>query len=180
MRSSSPFANWIGLLCLTLSLLTTSAVSIRELRNTPGLTPETFAAYFKNFEFRFRAKVQAHKTFLSSRSGDCDDYSTLAAQVLKERGYTPRLIAVRMPKVVHVVCYIEETKSYLDYDLRTKKRPVAECEPDIEAIAAKVAEGYKSRWTSASEFTYQDGVKRLVATVLPDKKAGTAVAAVTR
>ena len=180
MRRPSPIVTWIALACFTLPLASSSAISVRELRAAPDLTPENFAGHFRNFKFEFRAKVQSPDKFLASRSGDCDDYSTLAAQILRERGYTPRLIAVRMPKIVHVVCYISETQSFLDYDLRGKKTPLQKSEPDIASIAAKVAKRYDSPWTSASEFTYHEGVKRLVATVLPSSNVNTAVASLKR
>ena len=149
----------------------TSAVSLQDLELDPNLTPEKFAQQFAGFKFVFRGKIQDSRTFLATRSGDCDDYAILAANVLREKGYTPRLIAVRMPGLVHVVCYIEETQSYLDYNFRGRKETIA-CTPALESIGASVAKSYNSRWTSASEFTFSDGVKRLVATVRDDNRSG--------
>lgn len=145
------------------------ALTLEQIRQTPDLTPAKFAAYFSDFEFQFRAQIQSPEVFLATRSGDCDDYSTLAAEVLREKGFTPRLITVRMPKVVHVVCYIEETGSYLDYNNREKKGVLEKCGPSLEEIARSVAKSYQARWTSASEFTFSVGTKRLVSTVLPGK-----------
>lgn len=141
-----------------------SALTLQDLKQDAELTPEKFASQFAGFQFVYRGKVQSPRTFLKTRSGDCDDYAILAAAVLREKGYTPRLIAVRMPEVVHVVCYIEETKSYLDYNFRGREQTIA-CEPEMAAIARSVAKSYGSRWTSASEFTFDDGLKRLVSTV---------------
>ena len=128
-------------------------------------TPAKFAKFFSGFEFVFHSEVQSPEVFLATEAGDCDDYATLAAAVLKEKGYTPRLITVRMPKVIHVVCYIEETHSYLDYNVRNKFIRTVGCGNSISDIAAKVAASYHEEWSSASEFTYEDGLKRLVATV---------------
>lgn len=148
-------------------MLSSRSLTLDELRSMPDLTPRKFAALFSNFEFKFRAEVQDPNVFLTTESGDCDDYATLAAEVLRERGYTPRLITVRMPKLVHVVCYIEETKSYLDYNNRSFFLRTVSCGNSIEEIARKVAKASDLPWASASEFTYEEGMKRLVKTVIP-------------
>lgn len=145
-------------------------VTLDELRNAPELTPAKFAAHFSGFEFKFLKQIQSPERFLARRSGDCDDYSTLAAMVLREKGYTPRLITVRMPGVVHVVCYIEETQSYLDYNNRSSAERMVRSQPQVEAIAASVAKSYNLTWSSASEFTHDGTVKRLVQTVLPKRQ----------
>jgi hypothetical protein len=73
---------------------------------------------------------------------------------------------VRMPKVVHVVCFIEETSSYLDYNQRSSASGTIPSRPEIADIARSVAKSYGTKWTSASEFTFESGAKRLVQTVL--------------
>ncbi len=72
------------------------ALSMNELRAMPGLTPEKFARLFAGFAYKFHAEVQPHDVFLDTKSGDCDDFATVAADVLQRRGYTPRMIAIRM------------------------------------------------------------------------------------
>ena len=153
--------------CLLSFCISSFGITLEELRKTPDLTPARFAAHFSGFEFRFRKQVQAPEVFLARRSGDCDDFSTLAAMVLREKGYTPRLITVRMPGVVHVVCYIEETRAYLDYNHRSSAEGMVRSKPEMEAIAASVAKSYGLTWSSATEFTYEGGLKRLVRTVAP-------------
>lgn len=161
---------FLPLVVLSLSLFLpteTRAISIEELRAAPDLTPEKFSAYFSNFKFVFRADIQKPADFLATQSGDCDDFSTLAAAELAARGYTPRLIAVRMKKEVHVICYINESKGYLDYNLRAKGGHVP-CGPDLAQIADSVTKYFKNvPWTSVSEFTFSDGTKRLVQTAMP-------------
>jgi hypothetical protein len=155
----------VVLLCIS-----SHAISLDELRSSTDLTPKKFVSYFRDFEFKFRGEIQPAEVFLTSRSGDCDDFSILAAAVLREKGYTPRLIAVRMPGVTHVVCYVEETGSYLDYNLRGKREPLVKSVNSLDSIAANVARSYGLRWTSVSEFTYQGGVKCLVQTVVEPQK----------
>jgi hypothetical protein len=142
------------------------SLTLDDIRKTSDLTPQKFASFFSDFQFKFRTEVQDPQVFLATESGDCDDYATLAATVLRERGYTPRLITVRMPNLVHVVCYIEETKSYLDYNNRGYFMRTVSCGSNLEEIAKKVAKANKLRWNSVSEFTYEAGVKRLVKTVV--------------
>jgi hypothetical protein len=164
-----PSLSSILITCAFALNLSTRAVTLQELRNTPDLTPSTFASHFSNFDFCFRAEIQSPDVFLATQSGDCDDYSTLAADVLREKGYSPRLVTIRMPKVVHVVCYIEETGAYLDYNVRAESTRLVKCESSLDAIAASVARSYGTKWTSVSEFTFSQGTKRLVSTVLPGK-----------
>jgi len=155
-------------------------LTVEDIRNTPDLTPAKLAAYFSDFEYKFRGDIQRPEIFLASRSGDCDDFSTLAASVLAAKGFTPRLITVRMPGVSHVVCYIEETGSYLDYNNRGYPDRTVASKPKIESIAESVARSYELKWTSASEFTYEDGVKRLVRTVISPRKSERTIAGVFR
>ncbi|MDB6040562.1 MAG: hypothetical protein JWM99_4403 [Verrucomicrobiales bacterium] len=150
-------------------------VTLNQLRARPNLTPEQFAASFRDFQFVFHAEIQDPEVFLSTKSGDCDDYATLAATVLREKGYTPRLIAIRMPGIVHVVCYIEETHSYLDYNKRHSHCSVVKSADSIPEIAQKVAKSFGTTWSSASEFVFDGHNKQLVATVL-DKQSLTLAA----
>jgi len=140
------------------------AATVSEIRNTPNLTPERFAAYFSDFKFKFHDDVQNFDTFVSSKSGDCDDYATLAADVLSKHGYTPRLVAVRMKGETHVICYIEETKSYLDYNCRKDDQKTVPCSGALTDIARSVADSFGKDWVATYEFTYskKEKVKRLV------------------
>jgi hypothetical protein len=159
--------------CAVLSQVETRALTPEQLRSDATITPQTFARHFSKFRFVFRANVQTPEQFLATEAGDCDDYSTLAAAELSARGYRTRLISVRMPDVVHVVCFVSEANGYLDYNKRGKGTGVVTCGPDLASIADSVAKSFKSSWTSVSEFTYADGVKRLVSTTLAkDRLAG--------
>lgn len=145
-----------------------TALTLEELHNDPKLTPEQFASYFSEFEFKFHPEVQNHTTFLGSRSGDCDDYATLAAEILGKKGYTTQLIAVRMKGETHVVCYINETKSYLDYNYRKGSSQLTPCSDSITEIAGKVAKSFERDWIATYQFTYSalEGVKRLVQNII--------------
>jgi hypothetical protein len=158
------------LVCSCLFSISTRAVTLEQIDRSANLTPERFAGFFRSFSFRFHAEVQSSETFLATESGDCDDYAILASNVLRHHGYSPRLIAVRMPKIVHVICYIPETNSYLDYNLRARGSGLVECRPEVSEIARSVARSYGAKWSSASEFTFQEGAKRLVQTVVEGRE----------
>jgi hypothetical protein len=152
---------------LCVSIANASTLTLEELHALPGVTPQNFSSHFADFSFTFRADVQTPADFLARHDGDCDDFATLAAAELAARGYTPRLIAVRMKREIHVVCYVAEANGYLDYNLRAKGGFVP-CGAAIPQIAASVIKSFKnSAWSSASEFTYDGRVKRLVETALP-------------
>lgn len=160
----------LSLVCVS-ALLAVSfpvfAITIEELRCDPKMSPDRFASHFKNFKYEFRAAVQTPEEFLATECGDCDDYATLAATILKEKGFTPRLVAVRMKKLVHVVCYVEETKTILDFNHRKNPSRARTSGYSLAEIATSIGRDFKEPWTSASEFTFEKGAKRLVATVVP-------------
>jgi hypothetical protein len=152
--------------CVLLFPTKVSAYSLQELHNDATLTPQTFARHFSKFRFVFRADVQKPEDFLAAQAGDCDDYSTLAASELAARGYHTRLISVRMPNAVHVVCYVAEANGYLDYNKRAHGSGLVPSGESLSEIAGTVSKSFKASWSSVSEFTYTDGVKRLVSTTV--------------
>jgi Transglutaminase-like superfamily len=130
-------------------------LTLEQLRNDSSLTPERFGRYFRDFEFKLGQDRQAPRDFLAARSGDCDDFACLAAEVLREKKYTTRLVAVFMKGQTHVVCYVDEVHGYLDYNLRKEASAVQPATAKLEDIAGKVAAYFRNRWLSASEFTYE-------------------------
>jgi hypothetical protein len=133
-------------------------LTLEHLRSDPNLTPERFGQYFRDFAFKLGQDRQAPKDFLAARSGDCDDFACLAAEVLGEKKYTTKLVAVFMQGQTHVVCYVEEVHGYLDYNLRKEASAVQAAGDSLEEIADKVAAYFRNPWGSASEFQY-DGTR---------------------
>ncbi|MCL5097024.1 MAG: transglutaminase-like domain-containing protein [Candidatus Omnitrophica bacterium] len=144
--------------------MTASGVTLNELLDQPHLTPEQFVHYFADFKFRLGCTVQSPSAFLASKAGDCDDFAALASSVLREKGYTTHMVAVFMDQQVHVVCYVTETKSFLDYNYRDKPHPLVASDGSLKDIAAKVAGYFHSDWLSASEFVYRKGEPEFVLT----------------
>jgi len=141
------------------------AVTLAELRAEPHLTPEGLIKHFANFKFELGRETRSPDAFLARQAGDCDDFATLAAALLREKGYSTRLVAVFMPNEVHVVCYVAETKSYLDYNRRKEASPLMKCDADLGVIAASVAKSFRCQWRSVSEFTLRNGMRHFVSTV---------------
>jgi hypothetical protein len=158
-------AGGLWLLCCLAAGAQTSSVTLEELRTDPALTPERLIKQFSDFKFQPGREVRQPGTFLEQKAGDCDDFATLASDVLRAHGYSTRLVAVYMPNEVHVVCYVGETSSYLDFNRRKKTSPLVKCKSDLAAIAASVAGSFRAQWRSASEFTFKNGARRFVATV---------------
>jgi hypothetical protein len=150
-----------------------SGLTMDDLRNDPDLTPKKLMARVSRFKFKLQAEVQCPEKFLAAETGDCDDFAVMAAQVLREKGFNPRLFAVRMPGLTHVVCYVGETGSYMDYNNRMYTKSLVKCKPAINDIADHVAKSFDSSWTTASEFIYTNRVKILVATVARAEKFST-------
>jgi hypothetical protein len=163
-RLASFLGAW-AVLCLLLPAGLARAVTLAELRADPNLTPARLMAHFADFKFELNRQVRPPATFLASRAGDCDDFATLAADLLREKGYSTRLVVVYLPHDVHVVCYVAETRSYLDFNRRQQASPLMKCDQDLASIAASVARSFHSSWRSVSEFTFHNGAKRFVTTV---------------
>jgi hypothetical protein len=176
MKTMKTLAILTKVMVIAAVLVATSAaraLTIEELRNDPKLTPSRFARYFADFEYQRRAVVQTSANFLKNRNGDCDDFAILASMLLKEKGYTTRLVTIRLPEENHVVCYIEETKCYLDYNNRGYLLRTVSCGGSLEEIARKVARSMDSSWRSATEFAYVgDNMKQFLKTVIAKRPVG--------
>jgi hypothetical protein len=136
---------------------TTHAGGLNDLLNQKDLTPEGLARGFANFAFELRPQLQEPETFLQRKSGDCADYSNLAATVLTHHGYTIKMVVVMMSKQTHVVCYVKEAGGFLDYNHRADAHPVIASDGSLEDIAGKVAGDFRSRWQMASSFRFRSG-----------------------
>jgi len=139
-------------------------LTLADLRDDPDLTPERFMRYFADFKFELGRDVRDPETFLARRAGDCDDFATLAARLLREKGYTTKLVVVFMPKDVHVVCYVSEARGYLDFNCRKNAKPLVFCDSGLATIATCVSDSFRTRWRTVSEFVYDKGARHFVST----------------
>jgi hypothetical protein len=153
----------VAVLGLFLQMGAAHSITLDELRADSKLTPARFIEYFSDFKFQLRDQVQAPETFLASKTGDCDDFASLATLLLREKGYTTRLVVVSMDRETHVVCYVAETKSYLDFNNRSERKLV-DSDGALNDIADKVAAGFRCSWHSVSEFTFSQGAPRFLST----------------
>lgn len=167
MRLNFIFSAKRGACFFTLIALITLVVSAEKLY---AETPESFARQFADFKYNFHAEVQDPRIFVASKSGDCDDFATLAADTLTRSGYTPRLFAIRMKGETHVVCYIPEAKGYLDYNMRAADQPLVPCENSLQDISNKVALSFNREWISAYEFSYREKTKWLVDNIVKNRQ----------
>jgi hypothetical protein len=145
-----------GGLAWLLSVPSLAGASLPELENDPKMTPKRFANHFEDFDYEFFSYVQRPEVFLRNRTGDCDDYALLADRILAKRNFTTRIVRVVLTglRVNHVVCYVEESKAYLDYNSRKYFLNLDRSGPTLREIADKVAASFRASWSSASELTY--------------------------
>jgi hypothetical protein len=96
------------------------------------------------------------------------DYVILADQVLSGKtNYTPRLILVNMPGIVaDDACYVNEASSFIHCAHSTFVLQLVTSGSTIRQIASTLASSLNLDWTSASEFTYSNGLGQLLATVI--------------
>jgi hypothetical protein len=147
-------------------LLAAHALTLEDLQTDPLLTPARLIEYFSDFKFQLGSDLQKPADFLATKTGDCDDFANLTALVLKAKGYTPRIFVVSMDRVTHVVCFVAETQSYLDYNHR-RDHVLVPSTGTLADVAQKVAASFKSRWYSVSEVTFAEGVRRFIRTEFP-------------
>jgi hypothetical protein len=102
------------------------------------------------------------------------DYVILASIVLPSKGYTPRLIVVNMPGIVSDdACYVNESSSFIHFDRSTYAVQLQGCGSTIRQIAARLSSSLNLNWTSASEFTYSNGLGQILATVVETEPPST-------
>jgi hypothetical protein len=95
------------------------------------------------------------------------DYIILADQVLPAKGYTPRLIVVNMPGIVcDDACYVNQTSSFIHYTRTNCALQLISSGSTIRTIATSLANSLNLDWTSASEFTWSNGLGQILATVV--------------
>lgn len=156
-----------GLYCVLVShLVTTHALTLQDLQDDAQLTPARLMGYFSDFKFQLGPNLQKPEDFLANKCGDCDDFANLTSLVLRAKGYTPRIFVVSMDRATHVVCFVAETRSYLDYNHR-RDCVLIPSTGTLADIAQKVASSFKSRWYSVSEVTFSEGVRRFIRTEFP-------------
>ena len=100
------------------------------------------------------------------------DYVILAGNVLTGQGYRPRMVLINMPGIVcDDACYVTEGSSFIHYDRGSYALQLQGSGPTIRAIATKLSSSLGLDWTSASEFTYSNGIPQIVATVVQTEPA---------
>jgi hypothetical protein len=100
------------------------------------------------------------------------DYVILASLVLPGKGYTPRLILVNMPGViVDDACYVNEASSFIHFDRGNYALQLEASGSTIRNIATTLAGSLSLNWTSASEFSYSNGLGQILATVIETEPA---------
>ena len=144
---------------------------LSALEKQKDLTPEGLIRSFAGFAFELNAQRQDAETFLRRQRGDCDDFASLASQLLTKRGYKTKLVVVMMEQQTHVVCYVQEAHGFLDFNHRADLRPVIDSDGTLEDIAQKVAGDFRSRWQLASEFRYVSGVPVYLDNIFPPAPA---------
>ena len=147
------------------------AFTLSDLLSDTKMTPDRFAGFFEDFEYDVHPfDVQDPDVFLATRRGDCIDYAVMAYYVLSQDNYSVRMIRVEMvgKNMGHAVCYVKESKAYLDYNNRKYFFKLRHSGRRLRDIATDVADSFNANWTFASEFTYtyKEDVKRAVMTVV--------------
>lgn len=94
------------------------------------------------------------------------DYIILAGLVLPTKGYAARLIMVNMPGLTDDGCYVTQAQSFIHYNPTNSALQLIPSGPTIRQIATTLANNLNLDWTTASEFTYSNGVGQILATVV--------------
>lgn len=152
------------------------AVTHSALLGDSRMNPKRFANYFANFRFEYHPEVQPVDSFLRAERGDCDDYAILADEVLRRRQFNTMLVHVRLAgATAHAVCYVEQSRAYLDYNNRNVFFTLSRSSSSLREIATRVADSLEASWTTASIFlyAYATGEKRMLLTIARTDPPGT-------
>jgi hypothetical protein len=140
---------------------------LAALENDKSLTPVQFVRCFADFKYELGDKVQEPAVFLQRKRGDCDDFASLAATLLTQRGYKTKIVVVMMGEQTHVVCYVKEAAGYLDFNHRKDTQPIMASDGSLEDLAAKVAADFRCAWRMASEIRYEGEKTVFIDNVFP-------------
>jgi hypothetical protein len=100
------------------------------------------------------------------------DYIILASQVLATNGYKSRLILINMPGIVcDDVCYVNKSSCFIHYKTTNYALQLEPSSSTIRQVATTLANSLNLDWTSASEFTYSNGMGQILATVVETEPA---------
>ncbi|MCF7762169.1 MAG: fibronectin type III domain-containing protein [Verrucomicrobia bacterium] len=174
-----------GLLSASVSVETTSDISNprswRALANVKLETPTSGTSTPASIRTRredllFQAFSPARETiYLPAPSGTgsafyrvtmVDSVPVLADQVLRKKGFTTHLVVVRMAGGSgREFCHVAGPESYIDYDERSAIVSVGSSGGSIRDVASRFASRLGMDWTSASQFVYVDGARKILATV---------------
>ena len=99
------------------------------------------------------------------------DYVILASMVLPGKGYGARLIVVNMPGIVDDACYVSQAGSFIHYCPTNSALQLEGAGSTLRNIASTLANSLSLDWTSASEFTYSNGLSQIWATVIETEPA---------
>lgn len=100
------------------------------------------------------------------------DYMVLADSVLSGKGYPSRLLLVCMPGIPSEdVCYVTAQNSFIYYDTTNLAFGLESSGSAIRQIANTLSTSLGQNWTSASEFSYSNGVSSILATVVEAEPA---------
>jgi hypothetical protein len=94
------------------------------------------------------------------------DYILLAGMVLPGQGYPARLIVVNMPGLNDDACYVSQAGSFIHYNQTNSTLRLEGSGSTIRQIATTLAGSLNLDWTTASEFTYSNGMGHILATVV--------------
>jgi hypothetical protein len=102
------------------------------------------------------------------------DCMVLADFVLSGQGYASRLVVVTMPGIpAEDVCYVTTLSSFIYYDVAGQALGVEPSGSAIREVAGALSTMLGQNWTSASEFSYSNGVTTILATVVEADAAST-------
>ena len=149
-------------LAILMAGFSSQGLTMDELRAIPNLTPRKFVRQFSEFRYEHTGETQLPGMFLLREAGDASDFALVASMVFAEKGYHPRLISVRMNHLSYVVCYLPETRSFIDFNNRSIFFNTTTSDGSLADVARKVARSFGRDWNLAEEFTFVDESRNTV------------------
>ena len=134
--------------------------------STPGVAQDAIDLAYQPAIQSIPLPTSTNGTMQHFRGVLAYDYVILAGEVLPTKGYSSRLILVNMPGLTDDGCYVTQSSSFIHYSQTNTALQLISSGSTIRQIASTLANYLNLDWTTASEFTYSNGMGQILATVV--------------
>lgn len=123
--------------------------------------PEEIARWFSSefeYQLKFPNKPQTPEETLALKSGDCDDFASLATTILAQNGIKSKVIIIKRHglDIMHAICIYKNEDGVYDFISNTKLEHTGES--DLVRAVAKFYPDWKKIMTTNDKRDYMETI----------------------